>query len=390
MCNSLGLLGSSASIAALRDEIELAARSEAKVLITGESGVGKEIAARLIHAQSTRSRVPLVTINCAGVPDTLLETELFGHARGSFTGAYRDKQGLFEVAHRGTVFLDEIGEMSLRMQAVLLRFLETGELQRVGSSRMEGRVDVRIIAATNRNLLDALAARTFREDLYYRMNVIHLQVPALRERPGDIPILLTHFLTQFSHQYDVKPPQMSDEAQAALTRFGWPGNTRELRNVTERLVVRSRGTVISLKDLPPEIAAVSTPSLARDAGAAAGMPATRSRADVIFDQLIRERRSFWSAVYAPFMSRDLTRDDLRAIVARGLEECSGNYRILVALFNIEPGDYKRLLNFLRKHQCHVPFQPYRVGRSGRGGSDAPSAGFVRSASGSREQPVAKA
>src|SRR5436190_7554629 len=179
------------------DELRQAARADAKVLITGESGVGKEIVARLIHRYSARSSRPFVAINCAGVPDSLLESELFGHVRGSFTGAYRDKPGLFEQAHGGTIFMDEVGEMSLRMQALLLRFLEDGDIHRVGADRRSGTVNVRVVAATNRVLLDRIAAGTFREDLYYRLNVIHLVIPPLRDRRDDIAPLLKHFLETF-------------------------------------------------------------------------------------------------------------------------------------------------------------------------------------------------
>jgi transcriptional regulator with PAS, ATPase and Fis domain len=189
------LIGRSAAIAALREEIRSAANTDAKVLITGESGTGKEVVAHLIHAASARRARPFVPINCAGIPESLLESELFGHERGSFTGAVRDKAGLFEIANHGTVLLDELGEMSLRMQGVLLRFLETGEVQRVGSDRVQARVDVRIIAATNRDLPDQIRNGNFRLDLYYRLNVIHLRTPALRERPEDVPALLDHFLS---------------------------------------------------------------------------------------------------------------------------------------------------------------------------------------------------
>src|SRR5262245_51276009 len=168
------LVGDSPGMLELKEEIERVARSDAKVLVTGESGTGKELVAQAIHTHSTRSQRPFVAVNCAGLPETLLESELFGHVKGSFTGAYRDKQGKLEVADRGTMFLDEIGEMTLRMQGLLLRFLETGELQKVGADRVVGRVDVRVIAATNRNLRDMIDQGTFREDLFYRLNVIHL------------------------------------------------------------------------------------------------------------------------------------------------------------------------------------------------------------------------
>src|SRR5262245_15712194 len=174
------LLGSSTAMRAVEEDLTFAARSDAKVLITGESGVGKEVVARLIHHRSSRNRGPLVTINCAGVPDTLLASELFGHVRGSFTDAYTDKRGWLEQAHGGTVFMDEVGEMSPQMQGLLLRFLENGEIQRVGSDRRQTIVDVRVVTATNRRLIDRVEAKEFREDLYYRLNVIRIDIPPLR------------------------------------------------------------------------------------------------------------------------------------------------------------------------------------------------------------------
>src|SRR5947208_12090598 len=205
------LIGTNPLMRALEEDLRDAARSDAKVLITGESGVGKELAARTIHAFSARSAGPLVAMNCAGVPDSLLESELFGHMRGSFTGAYRDKPGLLEQAHGGTMFMDEVGEMSLRMQALLLRFLEDGDIQRVGAERRTGTANVRVVAATNRVLLDRIAAGAFREDLYYRLNVIHLVIPPLRERRDDIEPLLRHFLQAFGTKYGVEVPALGAE-----------------------------------------------------------------------------------------------------------------------------------------------------------------------------------
>src|SRR6185436_16270446 len=195
------LLGTSPSVDQLRLDIESAARSDAKVLLTGETGVGKEVVANSIHHQSRRNAGPFVTINCAGVPDTLLESEFFGHVRGSFTGAFRDYPGLLRQAHGGTVFLDEVGEMSLRLQALLLRFLETGELQTVGGGMARTHVDVRIVAATNRNLFESVAVREFRADLYYRLNVFHVHISPLRDRRGDVPMLLDYYGRLFAQNH---------------------------------------------------------------------------------------------------------------------------------------------------------------------------------------------
>ena len=348
------IIGQSSAIAALRQEVAYGSRCDAKVLITGESGVGKEVVAQTIHAGSKRGHHSLVTVNCAAMTESLLESELFGHVRGAFTGAMRDRSGLLEQANRGTIFMDEVGETTPRMQGLLLRFLETGEIQRVGADRMETRVNVRVIAATNRNLVDAVAAKAFRDDLYYRLNVIQLHLPPLRERAEDVPELLTHFLTVFSRQYQMPLPVISDVAMDALTSYAWPGNVRELKNVAERLVVRGRADVVALADLPSAVMSMTV------APRRSSVPTTRSRADGLFHQLLRTHDSFWSVVYAPFMARDLTREDLRSLVGKGLERTSGNYRLLTELFNMPVGDYKRFLGFLRKHHCHVAFQQFRT------------------------------
>ena len=378
------LIGNNPAMAAVREEIDYAARCDAKVLITGESGVGKEIVAGLIHAGSERRHSPLVTINCAAMAETLLETELFGHVRGSFTGAFRDRSGVLEQAHRGTIFMDEIGETTPRMQGLLLRFLETGEIQRVGSEKTEARVNVRVIAATNRNLVDAVAAKSFRDDLYYRLNVIQIHVPPLRDRLQDVPALLQYFLAMFGEQYHVPVPAVSPDALAMIESYKWPGNVRELKNVAERLVVRNSEGAIEVTDLPMNMRV--EPQALR-----ASAPGIRTTADVLYDRLVQGRESFWSTVYAPFMSRDMTRDDLRALVRKGLEQTAGNYRLLTVLFNMPEGDYKRFLNFLRKHHCHVAFQQFRtipgrpitmtsegvVERNAHGGPDRQASAFSK-------------
>jgi DNA-binding NtrC family response regulator len=361
MSGSVSLIGRSAALRLVQQEVEYAARSDAKVLITGQSGVGKEIVAHLIHQRSKRRHAPLLTINCAALPDTLLESELFGHTRGSFTDAYRDKRGLLETAHGGTVFMDEIGEMSVRMQALLLRFLESGEIQRVGADdRRRPTSDVRVIAATNRRIIDRIQSGDFREDLYYRLNVIHITIPPLKERREDIEPLLQHFLQQFAEQHGVGKPSCTPEATHLLARYEWPGNVRELRNIAERLVCRCPNAEVRPEDLPTEILVRPTVG-----GAASGVvaPVMSPVAQPLLDRLLLGGESFWDVVYEPFMMRDLTRDDLRQVVQRGLEETRGNYKALVTLFNMPTRDYKRFLNFLRKHGCHMPFQRFRMAPS---------------------------
>ena len=348
------LIGASTALSDIEQEIDCAARSDAKVLVTGESGVGKDIVARLIHQRSRRTG-SFVTINCAGVPDSLLESELFGHVRGSFTGAYRDKRGWLDQAQDGTIFMDEIGEMSLRMQALLLRFLENGEIQRVGADRVQTGGNVRVIAATNRNLIERVAEKNFREDLYYRLNVIHVAIPPLRDRRADVEPLIMHFLKVFSASHHTAEPIITQDAMDTLKAYTWPGNVRELRNIVERLVIRNRAGAISDTDLPREVWRGAS-----RAQAAAEEPQRRSTADALYDQMVESGDSFWTVVYDPFMARDLTREDLRVIIARGLKETRGSYKGLVELFNLSAHDYKRLLNFLRKYECRLPFQRFRA------------------------------
>jgi DNA-binding NtrC family response regulator len=354
--------GSSAASRQLDHEIDIAASTDGKVLITGETGVGKEVVARLVHERSTRNHGPLSTINCAGLPDSLLESELFGHVRGSFTGAIRDKVGLLEAADRGMAFLDEAGEMSLRMQGMLLRFLETGEVQRVGCERMNRLVNVRIVAATNRDLAQHIATGAFREDLYYRLNVIRIHVAPLRDRREDIPGLFDFFAGRFARQYGVAPRQLTVEAAQRLESHRWPGNVRELKNLAERLAVRTPGEPIRTDHLPQECLG-ATVSQIPAASHASRFPRANHGPAVSEDALLRrvldEGESFWSAIHAPFMARDLSRDQLRAVIGAGLEQARGNYRMLVELFNMPPADYKRFLSFLRKHDCQVPFQAFR-------------------------------
>ena len=408
------LVGASRALRSLQEELARVADSDAKVLITGESGTGKELVAREIHVQSARAPRPFVPVNCAGLPETLLESELFGFMKGSFTGAYRDRPGKLEAADKGTIFLDEIGEMTPRMQGLLLRFLETGEVQKVGSDRIERRVNVRVVAATNRNLADMVTRGEFREDLFYRLNVIHLSVPPLRDRREDIPMLVEHFLQRFlaqragrrghraghhaesqSHLRPASPdsppagemprdahPFALGQAQngglgnggvdgpddrgplrhvvippdvmAALSEYNWPGNVRELENVIERLVVTARHETITLEDLPPFVRG------SRPTQETKGFRERRKTiADDLYRRVTQDGESFWTSVYPLYMQREITKANVREVVRRGLEEARGNYKIVARIFNMGEHDYKRFLNFLRKHDCQLPFKDFR-------------------------------
>jgi len=349
---TVNLVGRSQAITDLLAELHRVAGTDAKVLVTGESGVGKELVASFIHAASRRAARPLVALNCAGLPETLLESELFGHVRGSFTGAYRDKPGKFELAHGGTLFLDEMGEMTLRMQGLLLRVLETGEVQKVGADRWMPRTDARVIAATNRDLPDLVQRGLFREDLFYRLNVIQVRVPPLRERREDIPLLVDLFLERLAGHAKIAY-RCTPDFDRALQAYHWPGNVRQLENVLQRVAINSRDGVLTANDLPHEIQTEIPLRLPA--------PRLEQRHDVaeILYARMKAGASFWEIVHQPYMDREITRADVRALVHRGLEESRGNYRLLTRAFNISPQDYKRFLNFLRKHDCLLPFRDYR-------------------------------
>jgi transcriptional regulator with PAS, ATPase and Fis domain len=351
------IIGDSVALRSLCALAERVAVSDAKVLITGESGVGKDLIARHIHCCSKRASSPFIAVNCAAFTESLLESELFGHAKGAFTDAVRDTVGKLQLAHNGTIFLDEVAEMSLRMQALLLRFLESGEIQPVGVEQPRARVNVRVVAATNRDLREAVASGQFREDLLYRLDVVHLHVPPLRDRPEDIDALVLHMLSKSE-----RPMRFSDEALHALEAYRWPGNVRELQNVVERLIWTNDGDVIETDDLPAPLRP----------GRVERIVPTRERrrqlADELYKALTEDTVSFWEHVHPLFLDRDLTRHDIRELVRRGLVATHGNYRALVGLFGMPATDYKRFLNFLTTHDCVVDFRPYRSG-----GKDSASA-----------------
>lgn len=241
------------------EQLDLAARvadSTLSILIEGESGTGKELFAHYIHMRSSRADKPFIKVNCAAIPEQLLESELFGHTKGAFTGAVKDRIGRFEMAHGGTIFLDEIGELSPTIQSKLLRVLQSKEFERIGENTTR-KVDVRIISATNKNLDEALKENTFREDLFFRLNAIRIKLPPLRERPDDIPLLIQHFIGKFSRSQAVT---LSPEADKALKLYHWPGNVRELENVIERAIILAENGLIELHHLPEEIRTGQTPS----------------------------------------------------------------------------------------------------------------------------------
>ncbi len=244
-----GLIGESEVMLKVLRAIEKAASSSATILITGESGTGKELVARGIHYNSSRASAPFVPINCGGIPETLLESELFGYVKGAFTGAVETRAGFFQIADGGTIFLDEVSETSLSMQVKLLRVLQDKEVIMVGE-RHPQRVDVRIIAATNKDLLSLVQKETFREDLYYRLNVITIEIPPLRERGEDILLLVKHFASKFAKEFGKPSPRFSESALHVLKSYYWPGNVRELENIIQRLIVMSEENIIEVPDLP--------------------------------------------------------------------------------------------------------------------------------------------
>jgi two-component system, NtrC family, response regulator AtoC len=274
------LVGQHPAIAKLRTLIEKVAPSDATVLITGESGVGKEVVARAIHAMSPRRERPFVPVNCAAIPRDLLESEMFGHERGAFTGALGTRQGLFNAAAGGTILLDEIAEMPMDLQAKLLRVLEDGEVRAVGSDR-SSQVDVRVIAASNNDLAASVRKGTFREDLFYRLQVVPIVVPPLRERRSDIPVLVDHFLARIHARNPARNIVVSREAMVHLWSYDWPGNVRELENMVERLAILCEDSLIDTPILPPAIIAKPRPPVIE-------IPASLPAGGVNLQSLVRE------------------------------------------------------------------------------------------------------
>ena len=267
------MVGASPSLKQIVDAVRRAAPTNATVLIQGESGVGKELVARMIHANSLRRRERFVQVNCAAIPDDLIESELFGHEKGSFTGATEKQIGKFEQADRGTIFLDEIGDMSLKTQAKVLRVLQEGEVERVGSARTL-KVDVRVIAATNKDLEREIERGTFREDLFFRLSVIPISVPPLRDRAEDIPLLARHFADLFARENNFRPKRFTPSAIDALQHYRWKGNIRELRNTIERVIIMTSGDTVDVHDLPEPLRSETRTVVATDDGEGGEAPGT--------------------------------------------------------------------------------------------------------------------
>jgi DNA-binding NtrC family response regulator/tetratricopeptide (TPR) repeat protein len=330
----------------LFEEVRLVASNNATVLIWGDSGTGKELVARGIHALSDRQRGPFVPINCSALPDDLIESELFGHRQGSFTGAVSNKPGLFEAATRGTLFLDEIATMPIHLQSRLLRVLDERKVRRLGETK-ERPIDVRIVAATNQPLKELIRRGEFRDDLYHRLNVYQIRVPCLQEHVADIP-LLTHHVLEGLNGRTGQEKGITDEAISLLSGYSFPGNVRELENIIESAYHFAEESMISVADINRRL----------DARPLEGRQ-TLTQAESIVEDLIGGRVDFWRAVRDPFLKRDLSRVEVREIISTGLNACNGKYRRVVEYFNLPDRDYKRFLAFLSNHDCKVDFRRFR-------------------------------
>ncbi|MDZ7261593.1 MAG: sigma 54-interacting transcriptional regulator [candidate division KSB1 bacterium] len=331
---TIPIIASCEKIQKALDAIEKFAASDALLLITGETGTGKELWARAIHLKSRRANRPFVPINCAQFQnEDLLVSELFGHRKGSFTGALRDRKGAFEAAAGGTVFLDEIGELGSGAQALLLRTLDTGEIKPLGEN-IPRKVDVRIIAATDQNLTQAIRAGTFKQELYYRLSYLRIHLPSLRERgPEEIQLLAEYFLKELNNQYGIRK-RFSPEVIKALIPHRWPGNVRELKGLVEHLYYQSGPRELILpEDFPLDFMQAEGES---------------DTASELYRQMVEKGKTFWEAVKEPFMWREIKRSEVREVIRKGLQK-AGSYKKLLPLFQLKPHEYKKFVNFLDHH-----------------------------------------
>jgi len=335
-----GIIGNSRPIRELCSHIARISNNGATVLIQGETGTGKELVARAIHKLSARSRGPFVAVDCGAISESLLESELFGSKRGSFTGAVADRPGVFESANTGTLFLDEISNMNLAMQAKLLRVLQEREIRRVGETRSR-RIDVRLIAASNTNLKQLVADGAFRQDLLFRLNVIGVTTPPLRSRREDIPVLASYFLKQLNTTQKAGKT-FGPGALDALLTHSFPGNVRELQNSIERGFFTASGQKIL--SIPIE---------------ASSGDQSVNEVRKWLDDLAEGRRNFWTEIRDRYKRRDISREKVVALIDLGLRSTRGSYKNLASLLRIDEGDYRRLMDFLRRNNCLLDFRPYR-------------------------------
>jgi transcriptional regulator with PAS, ATPase and Fis domain len=342
-----GIVGSSKQIGDVRTRIEIAARNAASVLVEGESGTGKELVARAIHQQSVRAKAPFIAVDCGALPEGLVEAELFGAKRGAYTGAVSDRQGLFEAANHGTIFLDEIANLGIAAQAKLLRVLQEREIRMIGSMSRKS-VDVRLIAATNCNLERLVRDGKFRQDLLYRLKVLHIPLPPLRSRKEDIPILATTFLERINTSNQSKK-YFGPRIMEKFMRHDFPGNVRELQNAVERAFYTSTGAVITEVDFFQQTSSIDRPA--------------ESETESWFKDLVEGRENFWSDVHDRYKRRDISRERVVALVDFGLRTTSGRYKKMASMLQIPNEEYHRFMDFLRRSQCLLDFRPYRKSAS---------------------------
>jgi transcriptional regulator with PAS, ATPase and Fis domain len=362
------IVGESEAIEALRSKIRAAARTASSVLIQGETGTGKELVARSIYESCARHRKRFVPVDCGALPEDLVESELFGYRRGAFTTAVADKPGLFEEANHGTLFLDEIANTSPRFQVKFLRVLQEKRVRRLGDV-VDRPLDVRVIAATNCDLRQMARAGDFREDLLYRLNVFAIEVPPLRKRRSDIPLLASHILDTLNRE-NGENRRLPRGSLEKLGAYRYPGNVRELQNLIESAFYTTEGDLIRPDsihlptDLPtglPTDPPTGQPGDLRDDlpsdapfGLSSANPMRGPTTEIAVDD-------FWESVARPYTDRIITKRQVEDVIRRGLAQTRGSYRGLVRLFNMPDGDYKRFMDFLRRHRCNVDFRPYRRG-----------------------------
>ena len=345
------LLGHSHAFCRLRESLSRVVAGEGPVLLRGERGAGRALVARAIHLSSTRARGPFMVVSCAGTPETLIETELFGCVKGAVVGASRDRLGLLDAAHGGSLFLEDLDQMSPRTQSLLVRFLETGEVYKVGALGTGTPADVRILASVTVSAGSdhGQGPGVIRADLRSHFMAAELAVPALRERPDDIPILADYFARAAAGRMGLPLTTFTSQAHSALESYTWPGNVAELKRVVERLVADARFGEVRAEDLPVGI----RPRLLL----AAGARRRRTVAESLFRRLVAGGESFWTCVYPLFMRREITRMDVRDLVRRGMESVEGSEEALMRLFNMPLADRSRFDRFLRRYQCEAVSSP---------------------------------